>query len=94
MNDYTTPAYLTYKQAAEAGGNVRKGEHGTKVYFVKQLLVKDRNDDEKTRAVPMLREYTVFNVAQCDGLPERITNPTPRAPRNACSGTPRNGVRA
>ena len=33
--------FITFKQALEAGGHVRKGEHGTKVYFVKQLQVKD-----------------------------------------------------
>ena len=33
---YRTPRFLTFKQALELGGNVRKGEHGTKVYFVKQ----------------------------------------------------------
>jgi antirestriction protein ArdC len=36
---YRTPRFLTFKQALELGGNVRKGEHGTKVYFVKQLQV-------------------------------------------------------
>ena len=38
---YRTPRFLTFKQALELGGNVRKGEHGTKVYFVKQLQVRD-----------------------------------------------------
>jgi len=52
------------------GGNVRKGERGTKVYFVKQLQVADRDGEEgDTRIVPMLREYTVFNVEQCENLP-------------------------
>src|ERR1017187_5207145 len=65
--------FLTFKQALELGGNVRKGEHGTKVYFVKQLQVADRNGEEgKTRIVPMMREYTVFNVDQCEGLPDRV----------------------
>jgi antirestriction protein ArdC len=32
---WATPRFLTFKQAIEAGGNVRKGEHGTRVYFVK-----------------------------------------------------------
>ena len=39
---YRTPRYLTFKQALELGGNVRKGEHGTRVYFVKQLQVRDK----------------------------------------------------
>jgi antirestriction protein ArdC len=81
---YRTPRYLTFKQALELGGNVRKGEHGTKVYFVKQLQVRDKDatDDETARIVSMLREYTVFNVAQCEGLPEHITTSTPVKPRN------------
>jgi antirestriction protein ArdC len=71
---YRTPRYLTFKQAQELGGHVRKGEHGTPVYFVKQLQVRDQRteEDEATRVVPMMREYTVFNVDQCDGLPDRV----------------------
>ena len=38
---YRTPRFLTFKEALELGGHVRKGEHGTKVYFVKQLEVKE-----------------------------------------------------
>jgi len=32
----------------ELGGNVRKGEHGTKVYFVKQLQVHDGDADDNS----------------------------------------------
>jgi antirestriction protein ArdC len=45
---YRTPRFLTFKQALELGGNVRKGEHGTKVYFVKQLRVRDQGVDDST----------------------------------------------
>jgi antirestriction protein ArdC len=71
---YRTPRFLTFKQALELGGNVCKGERGTKVYFVKQLQVHDdrADGDAATRFVPMMREYTVFNVDQCDGLPDRV----------------------
>ena len=69
---YRTPRFLTFKQALELGGNVRKGERGTKVYFVKQLQVRDQgaDDSSSTRLIPMMREYTVFNVDQCENLPE------------------------
>src|SRR3954467_10349137 len=43
---WATPRFLTFKQAQEAGGHVRKGEHGTKVYSVKQLQVKDEKAEE------------------------------------------------
>ena len=66
---YRTPRYLTFKQALELGGHVRKGERGTKVYFVKQLEIHEE-DNSSTRLVPMMREYTVFNVDQCE-MPSR-----------------------
>ena len=77
-------ATVPHIQAAqEAGGHVRKGEHGTKVYFVKQLQVKDRDgEDADARLIPMMREYTVFNVDQCDSLPESITSGKPMRVRN------------
>jgi antirestriction protein ArdC len=81
---YRTPRFLTFKQALELGGNVRKGERGTKVFFVKQLQVHDKRADDETamRVVPMLREYTVFNIDQCENLPDRITTGKPIRVRN------------
>ncbi len=80
---WPTPRFLTFKQAQEAGGNVRKGEHGTKVYFVKQLRISESKDGEEAeRLVPMLREYTVFNVAQCEGLPPKIVEGKAQRVRN------------
>lgn len=85
-NNWTSPRFLTFKQALDLGGHVRKGERGTRVYFVKQLRVRDRTEaegsDEAQRTISMLREFTVFNVAQCDGLPANITNPQPLPPRH------------
>src|SRR6202035_2760616 len=81
---YRTPRFLTFKQALELGGNVRKGEHGTKVCFVKQLQVCDSDADGETatRLVPMLREYTVFNIDQCENLPDSINTGKPIRVRN------------
>jgi antirestriction protein ArdC len=81
---YRTPRFLTFKQALELGGNVRKGESGTKVYFVKQLQVRDdgADDNASTRLVPMMREYTVFNVDQCENLPDSINIGKPMRVRN------------
>jgi antirestriction protein ArdC len=81
---YRTPRFLTFKQASELGGNVRKGERGTKVYFVKQLQVRDQGEDDRssTRLIPMMREYTVFNVDQCQNLPESVASGKPMRARN------------
>src|SRR5947207_9640090 len=81
---YRTPRFLTFKQALELGGNVRKGEHGTKIYFVKQLQVReqDADVDPSMRLIPMMREYTVFNVDPCENLPDSINNWTPNTVSN------------
>ena len=81
---YRTPRYLTYKQALEMGSHVRRGERGMKVYFVKQLQVRDQDeaDNVSARLIPMMREYTVFNVDQCVGLPDSVTMGKPMRVRN------------
>jgi antirestriction protein ArdC len=62
--------------------NVRK--RGTKVYFVKQLQVRGQDADENVsaRLIPMMREYTVFNVDQCENLPDDINRGKPVRVRN------------
>lgn len=78
---YSDPRFLTFKKALSLGGRVRKGEKGYPVVFWKMLSVEqtDENTGEtRNKRIPVLRYYTVFNVAQCDGitvpaLPERVT---------------------
>ena len=63
---YSANYWLTYKQAQERGGNVRKGERGMPVIFWKLL---DREDkDGQREQVPLLRYYRVFNLEQCEGI--------------------------
>ena len=73
LSTYSVPRFLTFKQASELGGSVRKGERGFKVYFVKTVVKRERGEagTEEVSSYGLLREYTVFNVAQCEGLPER-----------------------
>lgn len=63
---YQCPHWVTYKQAAQAGGNVKKGEHGSMIVFFKMLDGKD--DDGEKRRFPILRYYNVFNLEQCEGI--------------------------
>lgn len=74
------PRWLTYKQARAAGGQVRGGEKGETVIFVKRLIVKDKDakpGEDKRKAIGFLRAYTVFNVAQCDGLSDKVMGLVP-----------------
>ena len=38
---YQVPGWLTYKQAKELGGHVRKGEHGQFVVYASQVVTED-----------------------------------------------------
>lgn len=74
-NGYRHNQWMTYKQAHELGGQVRKGEKGEQVVYANQLLRKEENDQGEAQdiVVPYMKAYTVFNVEQIDGLPERYT---------------------
>ncbi|MEP9403651.1 ArdC family protein [Sphingomonas sp. VNH70] len=85
MRGYASQGWLTFRQALEAGGCVRKGERGTCVVFADRFTPeaeKERAAAEggEARAVPFLKRFTVFNVAQCDGLPERMLGRSPPLP--------------
>src|SRR5215217_5052548 len=60
---WATPRFITFKQALDAGGHVRKGEHGTKVYFVKQLQVKGDSGDEAKTASSQCCASTPFSTS-------------------------------
>lgn len=70
MQGYASPYWLTFKQATEMGGQIRKGEKGTPVIFWnwQRKQVPDQDGEIEEKEVPYMRYYTVFNVAQIDGL--------------------------
>ncbi|MGO4287641.1 ArdC family protein [Bosea sp. TAB14] len=70
-------SWLTFRQALSMGGNVRKGEHGTTVVYADRFVPDDekkraRETGEDAHAIPFLKRFTVFNAAQCQGLPEDV----------------------
>jgi antirestriction protein ArdC len=75
---YANPYWVTFKQAQQLGGSVKKGEKSAMVVFWKQVKVKDKAESELTeKTIPFLRYYRVFNVEQCEGLktPDVEVNP-------------------
>lgn len=82
--NFIAPIWMTYKQAQELGGQVRKGEKGSPVVYT-NTYVKAGTDaatgDETESAIRFLKGYTVFNVEQIDGLPPHyleLAEPEPR----------------
>ncbi|HUW98910.1 MAG TPA: zincin-like metallopeptidase domain-containing protein [Acidiferrobacter sp.] len=68
---YTSPYWLTYKQATDKGGQVKKGEHGTRCVFYKPWESQDTNADTgetETTKGAILKSFTAFNLDQIDGI--------------------------
>ena len=79
---YAAPIWLTFKQALELGGAVRKGERGSLVVYASTITRTETDaatGEEGERAIPFMKGYTVFNAEQIDGLPAHFS--TPAAPR-------------
>lgn len=94
---YRSQNWLTFRQAQQAGGCVRKGERGTTVVYANRFVPRDADTGEaqrhdqradggsppdygapRRRAISFLKRFTLFNVAQCDGLPDGLAaDPAP-----------------
>ena len=74
---YPSQIWLTYRQAKSLGSYVRKGECGEIICYADRFVTKDEKQNAIAEgrdavAIPFLKRYRVFNIAQCDGLPEDL----------------------
>jgi len=69
---YTNPYWVTFKQAGQLGGNIKKGEKSSMCVFWKKSTYTKENDagEEETRSGLILRYYRVFNVEQTENIDE------------------------
>ena len=79
---FATQSWLTFRQALVLGARVRKGERGVTVVFADRFIPdkareRARETDEETRSIPFLKRFTVFNIEQCDDLPESVAASAP-----------------
>ena len=85
---YTSPYWVTFKQAKERGGTVRKGEKGTQIVLWKPVkkTEQDEGGEDVTKRYLILRFFTVFNAEQCDGVetPELPELPADHDPIASC----------
>jgi antirestriction protein ArdC len=80
---WPSQSWLTFRQALDAGGCVRKGERGTVVVYADRFVpeaekVRAAESGGDAKAIPFLKRFVVFNVAQCEGLREGLaSDPAP-----------------
>jgi antirestriction protein ArdC len=74
LQGFVCPYWMTFQQAKELGGFVKKGEHGSPVVYASTFKKTDTTDDGQKveEEIPFLKEYTVFNAEQCEGLPKHF----------------------
>lgn len=92
---YASNRWMTFNQAKELGGAVRKGEKATPITFAKPINAQEQDSDAtddqgRQRGGCVLRGYYVFNVDQIDGLPAKyaeadVAYPTDRKERDAAA---------
>lgn len=88
---FAAPIWMTFRQAKELGGHVRKGEKGAPVVYASTIVKTDIDEtsgDELEHTIPFMKGYTVFNIEQIEGLPghyyapaETTRNPDERIAR-------------
>jgi antirestriction protein ArdC len=82
---YPDPRFLTYKQAAALGAQVKKGEKGWPVIFYSTIKKSGESEggestgSEKAKSFRFMKHYTVFNASQCDGMPAQEAAAAPVA---------------
>lgn len=74
MAGFHCPYWLTFQQTKQLGGFVRKGEHGSPVVYASTFKKNETTDDgqQVEAEIPFLKQYTVFNACQVEGLPQHF----------------------
>ncbi len=68
MTEFSSPYFLTYKQARALGGYVKKGSQGIPVVYWQIVKVEEEGIEITEKTVPFMRYYTVFNLDQVEGI--------------------------
>lgn len=66
--NYSSPYWLTYKQAQQLGGSVKLGEKGTHITYYSKVIKKDKDTEDILGSFGLLKGYVVFNADQCEGI--------------------------
>ena len=85
-SDYQSPFWISFKQALDLGGHVKKGEKSTPVIYFKILEKRDEagnpivREDGKPARIPFVRWANVFNLDQTEGIQAPASQRVKRVP--------------
>lgn len=69
---FAAPIWMTFRQARELGGHVRKGEKGSPVVYansIQRTELDEKSGEDVDVTIPFMKGYTVFNIDQIEDLP-------------------------
>lgn len=81
--------YISFKQVKDLGGRVKKGAKASKVVFwnilnydvdgklIKNVFEAKKNGVKVAKTIPYLKEWSVFNIADCEGIEPHSDEPLP-----------------
>jgi antirestriction protein ArdC len=70
---FSSPTWMTFRQATELNAHVKKGEKGSLVVYANSITrtEPDEKGEESEREIHYMKGYSVFNCDQIEGLPEQ-----------------------
>ncbi len=72
QEDYNHSFFLTLKQIEKKKLKLKPNQRGHQIYFYKKLEIEDEKNEDKTKTIPMLKEYIVYNVSQLENMPKKL----------------------
>lgn len=73
VRGYSSPYWMTFKQANRHGGHIKKGERATYIIFSDKKVREIEKEDgtKETKIFHFVRSFPVFNLEQTVGVPKK-----------------------
>jgi antirestriction protein ArdC len=73
VRGYSSPYWMTFRQAQKHRGHIRKGEKATYIVFSEKKIREIEKEDgtKEERVFHFVRSFPVFNWEQTDGVPKK-----------------------
>jgi antirestriction protein ArdC len=77
IHAYSSPYWLTFRQAQKHGGHIKKGEKATYIVFSERKVKEVEKEDgtKEERVFHFVRSFPVFNWEQTEGVPKKEAAP-------------------
>ena len=77
VGGYSSPYWLTFRQAQKHSGHIRKGEKATYIVFSEKKFREIEKEDgtKELKTWHMVRSFPVFNFDQAEGVPKKDAGP-------------------